>query len=300
MSATKNLSVFRRLLCAMLSLMLTASLLVTGMLAMTAMLLQNAAIHERVALNDRVIDAQMQRIAEDVTALSELYSFEPAPILEMIDRESVISLNRETIAWWMAMAGGSLTEQPAWQGGDVEAAIRSDERFLENVPTGLQKATARDKITPRIHAVISEAVLPIRSALVTFAASAVLERLPMARIALLLSVAPWAMLAVSLLLEGIILLLCRKHPRSQALWGTSPLAACALVITCVAVLLVLLDVPGRVGVMSPFAALQAEGLMQQLYLHMLSAAGVCLLVSVVWMCFAGRKAARMAKERLAT
>lgn len=298
MSNEKRLSPVRTAMCAILSLLLTAMLLATCALGLAAALLHSRELHESVALSETVLDAQMQRITDGVTALSEQYPFDPAPVLAMIDRESIVALNRDTITWWMAMAQGRTEEWPVWQGGDVAEIIRNDERFLEQMPVGLQKATARDKIAPAIEKVISEAVLPVRTALVSIGANAVLSKLPVERIAKLVLAAPGVTLLLSLMLEGLILLLCRKRPRSKALWGAAPLSACAIVVAVLDVLILQLNIPGRISVMSPYAAIQVEALLQRLYLGMYSVAGGCALIAACWTWAALRKARRMEEKRL--
>lgn len=290
---------FRHLVCAVLSFLLTASLLVTTMVGVVGMLLFDRGLHERTALSDAVIDAQMKRLTAEISEICDEYSVSEEMILPLVTRESVTAYNREVISWWMGMyQGGGVAPAPEWQAADLETAVREDEMFQSAVSSAQRKMVARDRVAPAIRKAISDAVLPVRDSLLSFAMAKIVERIDLAAYAGILYYAPLASLAVSALLTALICLVFKGRPRRRALWGSSPFMAAAFVVIGALALLALLNIPAQVAEMSEILAMQVAALMRALYLRMALTSAVCLLGGAAWMHLAYRASRRGGRKIL--
>ncbi len=288
---------FRHLCCAVLAALLTVCLIAACMTGMVSMVLFDRGMHEHAALDSRVTDAQMARITAGVKEICAEYGVSEDSILPLITRESVIQYNRDVIGWWMNMLqNGEASDAPAWEAADLETAVREDVLFRETVPSVHQKAMARNTVAPAMIKVISDTVIPVRSLLVTFAMTKVAERVSLPVLMQTLRLIPLVLLGVSAVLMAAICLIFRGRPRRRAIWGSSPLMACAMAVLVMLALTLIMRVPQQVGMMSGILAMQMQTLMMDVYLRMGLMMLCCLFGGAAWMHLAYRHSARRLAE----
>ena len=289
---------FRHLVCAILSVLLTASLVITGLVGVLSFVLFDRGMHEDVALDPQVTDAQMERINRELAEVCKEYPVSIDTLTALITHDSIVQYNRDIISWWMDMLqNGVVTTAPVWNGGDLISAIRADEVFLASVPAPLQKATARDQVAVAVQDVVTDAVLPIRGILITFGMAQLLERIDLASYTALVRITPLVTLGVSALLTAAIALIFRGRPRRRALWGSSPFMAVGFIILFALVLLSLLNMPAQVAAMNEIFALQVSTLLEILSIRMALMSVTCLLGGAAWMHLAYRSSRLKAAKR---
>ena len=284
---------FRHLCCAVLAALLTVCLIAACLTGMMSMVLFDRGMHERAALSDGVIDAQTARITEGITVLCETYGVSAESVLPLVTRESIVEYNMQVTDWWMTMLEtGTASDAPVWEAADLETAVREDELFRQTVPSVQQKTMARNTVAPAMQKVISDAVIPVRSLLITFGMAKVSERVSFGGLMQALRFAPYVLLGVSAVLMTAICLIFRGRPRRRAIWASSPLMACAMVVLVMMALVLLMRIPAQVGIMSEILAMQMTGLMREIYIRMAAMMLACLFGGAAWMHLAYKHTAR--------
>lgn len=273
---------FAHAVSLVLTLLLTLCLLLSAVSLTAWRVLSDSSLHESVALDPAVTDAQMARITEKVTSLAEKYSFDPSPVLALVTRESVEAYSREVIAWWMGILSpnADLTA-PRWACDALEETIRQDPLFQENTPSGRQKSVARDKCAGGVITAVTNAVLPIRTELISFALTKVLGRVDAASYAAYLPyLAPVFGLCALVLCAALMLLMSRRLVKCLCYIGAG-LAGSGIVLFGVMGALALLRLTERVSETSALLGMQTALLTGRLALQTGLIAGACLVVGLI-------------------
>ena len=233
--------VLAALLAFMMMLVMTAGCLVwlvNGVLTDTAM-------HESIALDSRVIDQQMARIEARVAELAQEHPFQVETVTAIVNRESVENFNREAIAWWTGlMQADPAVEAPAYDAGDVEAAVREDPVFQENTPSTRRRTVARDDIAYEVGRAVNEAVLPVRTDVLAIVLPTVLEKVDLPVVMNYLALVPQLCGMAAVVLALLVMLVMLRRVSKAALYIGAGLAGSGLCVIGVGLVLHLLGVTG--------------------------------------------------------
>lgn len=266
-------------LCVVLCLVLTVLLTLTCLSFSAVRLLTDQALHLSVAQQDAVLDAQYARIGEKVDALAQKYPFEPKTVMDFITRDRLMAYNAQVVSWWM----GLLHADPVWTAPTYEVdgmldAVKADETFRAGTPESNWTATARDKIVSKVQEIVTQAVTPLRMSLVSLGLSKALSAADVPTLSSYLPYLPWALLAASVLLMGLMALCTHKRMIKGVLYMGSACGAAGICLGVFMGAMAYLDLPGRLASASALLSMQLRLLLQRLALPMgLWAVGLLVL-----------------------
>lgn len=279
MTVKKGTHPIQALLGYVLALLLAVSLTAACAAALIYGLLTDQALHERVALDARVLDAQAERVGETVAALAEEYHFAPETVLGMISRESLEAYSRDMVVWWMGLTREHPEpEAPFPETGDIEAAVREDELFMESTEDFMRRTVARDEIAYPVGLAMQEAVMPLRVSLIALGLPKVAERVDIPRIIRLLGTARTALFALAAALMALVLLTQGKR---RFLFGSAGLMAALILLAAMTVAVIAAELPGALAAYSALLSLQLSVLMGALALPVLLTEGAIALGAVL-------------------
>ena len=273
---------FAHVVSAVLALLMTLCLLLSGCTVLLSNLLNNTSLHESVALSDEVLSAQKEKIFAEVDALAEKYSFNKETVTVFLTDDAIKSYNQEVIAWWTSLLGTAPSlNAPTWPTTDMIEAIMADEQFKENTSTGRRRAIARDEIAAVIAETVQEAVLPMRSALISLGMSMVLQKVSVTKYTSVIPHLPWILLGASVMLMCLTVLVMARRPLRALVYIGGAVAAAGLLALGANGCLLALDIPGWVGQVSSMLSLQASLLISKILPVMWLCGGAALLVGLV-------------------
>lgn len=283
----------RALRCALgyvLALFLTLCLAGACISALAALLMTSESLHEHVALNQQVIGAQLRRVQTTIEQLAQEYGFAPETALKHVTRDSLRTYNQAMTSWWMGLLGDQPELEPPFPNMlDLELDICEDAGFQATVPDALQRVTARDDIAYVIGTSIQETVLPVRLSLVSLAVPLVLRQVHVPLLVTWLTRLPLLMLGAALV--AMLLLLAIRGRKGWLNISSAWLAATLLLLGAL-VLLGCMNLPARIGELSPMLELQLMTLGRLLALPAILAMAVMLGVSALTLAIYARREAR--------
>lgn len=257
-----------RVLAAVLTLLMMLTLTLGCFVWQTERVLTDRALHESIALDSRVVDAQMQRINARVNEIAQAHPFRVETVTNVVTRQSVEEFNRDVVSWWLGlMQADPVMETPAYDAGDVEAAVREDAVFQENTPSTRRRAVARDDIAYEVGRAVDRAVLPVRADVLGILLPKVLEMVNVPSLMNILAMAPQLCGVAALILALLVLLVLVRRPSCAGLYVGAGLAGSALCVAGFGLMAYLLDVTGMVAEISPLLAMQVSLLTKQVALQ---------------------------------
>ena len=205
----------------------------------------DGSMHERIALRDALIDDQMEQLGQTADQLGESYGFDPMIIKDLLDRETVIQLNRQVIAWWTKMSTTGVPEEmPLWEGGAVRDRLMQDAAFQEKYDV-LTRDTA-GKVVSELNGTLSRMVFPMREILITEGLQVIRRRAALTEILIFLQGIPLALTLLSGALAGWIVLLGAKHRSRMRQQLGSALGGAGLLSLCVLILFRMMNLSGLI------------------------------------------------------
>ncbi len=253
------------LLCIITCLVMTALLTLMGIAFPAARLLTDRSLHLSVAQQDAVLDAQYARIGDKVDALAAQIPFEPKTAMDHVTRQDLATYNAQVVDWWMGLfrENPELTA-PAYTAEGLLEDVKADETFRAGVPETSWTATARDKVIKGVEDIVTQAVTPLRLSLVSLGISQALARVDAPALTGYLPYLPWALLAASLLLAGLMALFTHKRMIRGVLYIGTACAASGLCLGALLGTFAWLDLPARMTDFSALLALQLQLLLSKL------------------------------------
>lgn len=205
----------------------------------------DGSMHERIALRDALIDDQMEQLGQTADQLGESYGFDPMIIKDLLDRETVIQLNRQVIAWWTKMSTTGVPEEmPLWEGSAVRDRLMQDAAFQEKYDV-LTRDTA-GKVVSELNGTLSRMVFPMREILITEGLQVIRRRAALTEILNFLQGIPLALTLLSGALAGWIVLLGAKRRSSMRQQLGSALGGAGLLSLCVLILFRMMNLSGLI------------------------------------------------------
>lgn len=281
------------------SFLLTLTLTVTILLGPPAAnrILTSEDLHIRTATENDVILKQMNRVTETIRELAADYSFHADEVISLLTRTQFLELNEKCARWWTRIVReGMMEDIPVWNAGeDITDAIAGslDPNVYEDEADRTETAVG---IANTIEKTVNRTVMPFRKALVRLAVRYVSRKADIPGIIRFVSLLPLASLAFSLLLAGLIALLCAKRIRWSLKYYGAAFAG-AGISTAAGILLALrVDVSGMLQAASEGLNRQAEGMLRVSYVEIWALTAVFIIMGFACLAVYIREPARHKKR----
>ncbi len=270
---------FAHILTVLLTLLMTLTLFLSALSWQGIRLLTNEKLHHSIAGDPAVTAAQMERITATVNEVAAAQSFDPATVMALVTEDAVRDFSLQSASWWLGfLQDDPVIAAPVWDTQAMEDAVREDELFRESVKSTLRRSVARDSVAYPIAQTIQEAVLPIRTQLISFAMPEVLSRIDMPAIMNMAVNIPLLLAAVSLAMAMLILIVMHRCVCKGGMYIGSGLAASALLTLMLLLGVLLLDPAAFIAQANALLALQVSMLLSQLALPLLIASMSALVI----------------------
>ena len=219
-----------------LAFLLTASLILFSLSLIGNSIIAPAMGENGAQVSDTVIREEMSLIRERITKLSELYGFTAEPVIAYVDEETVRELNRQASLWWSsALKEGKAGDDLSWSISDLMEILSSD--------PALDKAKEEDQteslilnIAEEVRKSVFRVILPMRQITIRLGLKEAGGIVDLPNLVSFFLGVPWAALALSALLAGLIALLENRNLKKGMIYIGSALGAAAMVLAAVAVL----------------------------------------------------------------
>ena len=186
-------------------------------------------------VSDEVIREEKQLATVQIQRLAELYGFEAEPVTALITGDLLKDLNVQAADWWSQLLNdGRAGEVPAWDTEELEQVIRED----PNLAAMEDREQAEYRISSAIEEVrgsVVRLVLPMRQQTIRLGLQAAGKRVDLPSLIIFLIGTPWALLALSALLAGLVAL-CFRNAKDIRQYIGSALGAAAIVLVAVIIL----------------------------------------------------------------
>ena len=219
-----------------LAFLLTASLILFSLSLIGNSIIAPAMGENGAQVSDTVIREEMSLIRERITKLSELYGFTAEPVIAYVDEETVRELNRQASLWWSsALKEGKAGDDLSWSISDLMEILSSD--------PALDKAKEEDQteslilnIAEEVRKSVFRVILPMRQITIRLGLKEAGGIVDLPNLVSFFLGVPWAALALSALLAGLIALLENRNLKKGMIYIGSALGAAAMVLAAVAVM----------------------------------------------------------------
>ena len=225
----------KKILSVLIAFLLTGSLILFGLTFTVGQVIAPAMEKNGAQVSEAVIGGETDLIRERITGLAEIYGFSAEPVIAVVNEESVRDMNRQASAWWSSVFRiGTAGDVPAVDTKAIEKAILADETFLQS-----HDPDETDYLAGEAAAAVSESVLrvvlPLRLTVVNRGLTEAGNVADLPNLLSFLTEIPWAALALSALLAGLIALLGSRKLRYSFQYIGSALGGAALVLIAAAV-----------------------------------------------------------------
>ena len=277
----------KKVLVILLAFLLTGTLLLFSACLIVRQELAPAMRENGAGVSDEMIARQKELILARVDALAEQYSFNPVRVTSKINDTGLRDLNTQASMWWKSLiTEGKITDDVSWQAIGLESALQMDLRKQVDPEDEEGLANLVAQCAAKVRESVVRVVLPLRQNLVRFGLKKAGEYADLANIILFFVGMPWAALALSALLAGLIALLESRVLRRSLAYIGSAMGAAALTAAAVVVLVLRMDILPLVHEASPGLELEVRSILSGTALRtgiLISAlaAGcvLCLLIS---------------------
>lgn len=271
------------------ALLLTGALLITLLGGTGVYLMTNQSLHVRAAQNREAVDLQMQKIRTGMEKLGAEYGFDPEPLIDLIDRDSVEILDQEVAAWWTSvLRTGEMTEKPVYEPEGVEDTLLADQNFIDGLDPMVQ-ATTLSTISRRAGQIVLKSAMLFRDALVQMALSFAGEKVDLPDLMAAMQKVPLIGCAACLLLAGLIALLMSRNLIIAGKYIGASISACGLLWIVVMALTWALNLRGMIAEASAALEIQFASLTQFLTGSGFALAAGLMLLGGVLMALARRE-----------
>ena len=278
----------KRALVIVLCFLLTGSLFLFGIAFVCGDAVAPALRENGAAPNRGVTALQTGMIRERVTELAGLYGFSADNVLALLDDGKIGEMTRQASGWWSGiLKNGTPGTGPDLQARDLEQALLADPGFGAGAGDEDREILAGEA-AKAVRQSVLRVVLPVRPELVGRGLQEVTARIDLAGFVSFLTGSPWALLALSALLAGLIALLESRRLRLALPYIGSAMGGAGLVLLAVLILACCAGVGGLIREASESLAAQYNALANGMALK-LGALAAGLLACCVLFIALGRK-----------
>ena len=201
------------------ALLLTGSLILFGVCLVGHQVIAPAMGDEGAPVSDSLIREEKDLARERITALADLYGFDPEPVVAAVNEDVLKDLNSQASLWWSSvLRDGRAGNELRWDTKEVEQILMEDPAVQENPDEAAYFAYS---VSEEIHKSIVNMVL---------------QRVDLVNIVEFFLGMPWAALALCALFAGLAALFDGRPLRRALRYIGSALGAAALVMAAIAVL----------------------------------------------------------------
>ena len=216
------------------ALLLTGSLILFGVCLVGHQVIAPAMGDEGAPVSDSLIREEKDLARERITALADLYGFDPEPVVAAVNEDVLKDLNSQASLWWSSMLrDGKAGKELRWDTKEVEQILMDDPAVQENPDEAEYFAYS---VSEEIHKSIVNMVLPMRQLVFSLGLEKAEKRIDLVNIVEFFLGMPWAALALSALFAGFAALADGRPLRRVLRYIGSALGAAALVMAAIVVL----------------------------------------------------------------
>ncbi len=224
----------KKIIAWLFALLLTGSLILFGVCLVGHQVIAPAMGDEGAPVSDSLIQEEKDLVRVRITALAELYGFNPEPVIDAVNEDVLKDLNSQASLWWSSvLRDGKAGKELRWNTKTVEKIIMEDPAVQENPDEAAYFAYS---VAEEIHKSIVNMVLPMRQLVFSLGLEKAGKRIDLVNIVEFFLGMPWAALALSVLFAGLIALADGRPIRRVLRYIGSAMGAAALVLAVIAVL----------------------------------------------------------------
>ena len=224
----------KKILLWILAFILTGTLLLTCVCLVGRQVIAPGLQEDGAQVSDAVIREEKELARQRITELADLYGFTAEPVIEFVNEETLRDLHQEASRWYSRiLTDGKSGEDVVWNPEGLEAVFAKDPALAE-----LSRDEAESMIlicTDEVRRSMVRMVLPLRQQVIGIGLQMAGKKVDLPNIIEFLVGVPWAALAISALIAGLIALFAGRIRFSLKYIG-SALGAAAIVLTATAVL----------------------------------------------------------------
>ena len=220
----------KKVIAFILALMLTGSLALFCVSLIGVQVIGPAMNEDGAPVSSAVLAEEKELVRKRVTELADLYGFTAERVVSFITDETLQDLNEQASQWWASMlSDGKPGEEVFWNTDGLVSLLAEDPKLTADdnweAAENLAVSAAEE-----IRRGVVRIVLPLRQPVIRLGMQEVKKRVDLPNIVSFFLGLPWAVLALSALLAGLIALLESRRIRRCLVWIGSAAGAAALVL----------------------------------------------------------------------
>ena len=224
----------KKCLAWFLAFLLTGSLILFGVCLVGRQVIAPAMGDEGAPVSESLIREEKELARERIAKLAELYGFDAEPVNAIVNEEVLQDLNSQASLWWSSvLRDGKAGKDLRWDTTELEKVLQADPAAQEDPDEAEYYANA---VAEEIHKSIVNMVLPMRQLVFSLGLEKAEKRIDLVNVVEFFLGMPWAALALSVLIAGLIALFDGQPIRRALGYIGSAMGAAALVLAVIAVL----------------------------------------------------------------
>lgn len=252
----------KKIITVLLAFLLAGSLALLGGCLTVSAAIAPAMREGGTPMSAGILAREKELIREKVTELGGIYGFDPEPVIGYLDDSALETMNREGALWWNSvLAGGRLSRAPAPEKDGLVNILAADRGLMAGRSKTDREITA-DETAEAVRKTVSRVMLPIRQEAAGIGLQEAGKRIDIPNVLAFLVDLPWALLALTALLAGLIALVESRKLRFALPWIGSAMGAALLALLACAVLARQSGIAALIRESSESLMIQAEGLLQ--------------------------------------
>ena len=185
-------------------------------------------------VSGRVIAAEKELIREKINDMAALYGFTAEPVIAVISDDVLNDLNARASLWWSSvLADGTPGQQPKMDTQELRQVLSADPLVSRGENPEAQAETIADAVSQGVVRI----VLPMRQETLNIGMREAGKRVDLVNLFTFFIRVPWAALALSALLAGLIALLESRQISGCLKYIGAALGAAAIVLIAISVLM---------------------------------------------------------------
>ena len=278
----------KKAIAILLALLLTGSLVLFCVTFAGRQVLLPAMGEDGAQVSDSLIREEHRLVRERITAMSELYHFEAEPVIGVITEDTLRELNRQASLWWSSiLRDGKTGEELKWDTGELEKVLESD-AVLKGMEDRDRAEYLAISAVEDIRQSVIRIVLPMRQKIVFLGMQEADKRIDTLNLINFFMGTPWAALALTALLAGLITLLESRKFKGTLRYIGSALGAAALVLIALIILYLCAGIQPMVREASASLAVQYQSIESGTLIRCGIMAGALAAGCVLCLAFSGK------------
>ena len=261
----------KKAIAILLALLLTGSLVLFCVTFAGRQVLLPAMGEDGAQVSDSLIREEHRLVREKITAMSELYHFEAEPVLGVITEDTLRELGEEL----------------KWDTGELEKVLESD-AVLKGMEDRDRAEYLAISAVEDIRQSVIRIVLPMRQKIVFLGMQEADKRIDTLNLINFFMGTPWAALALTALLAGLITLLESRKFKGTLRYIGSALGAAALVLIALIILYLCAGIQPMVREASASLAVQYQSIESGTLIRSGILAGTLAAGCVLCLAFSGK------------